>query len=118
VAALLPETEGRGAPRPALPAAAIEAPPDRIGKAKQKDAALAGLERWKARYPEAAKHLEPADILVDALRGRHRTWTRIRINLKNVPPGLRPAQEALDPDEKLEDDWIRPSKKSPPADTT
>jgi hypothetical protein len=55
---------------------------------------------------------------VDALRGRHRTWTRIRINLKNVPPGLRPAQEALDPDEKLEDDWIRPSKKSPPADTT
>jgi hypothetical protein len=89
-----------------------------IGKAKQKDAALAGLERWKARYPEAAKHLEPADILVDALRGRHRTWTRIRINLKNVPPGLRPAQEALDPDEKLEDDWIRPSKKSPPADTT
>jgi bifunctional non-homologous end joining protein LigD len=44
--------------------------------------------------------LEPADVLVDSMRGRSSTWTRIRINLQHVPAKLRPAQEALDPDEK------------------
>ena len=71
-----------------------------IGRAQRKEDALAGLERWKARYPEAAAHLEPADVLVDSMRGRSSTWTRIRVNLQHVPEGLRPAQEALDPDEK------------------
>jgi bifunctional non-homologous end joining protein LigD len=70
-----------------------------IGRAPRKDDALAGLERWKARHPEAAAHLEPADVLVDAMRGRFHTWTRIRVNLQHVPDALRPAQEALDPDE-------------------
>ena len=70
-----------------------------IGRAQKKDDALAGLERWKARHPEAAAHLEPADVLVDAMRGRFRTWTRIRVNLQHVPEALRPAQEALDPDD-------------------
>jgi DNA ligase D-like protein (predicted polymerase) len=73
-----------------------------IGRARRKEDALAGLERWKARHPEAAAHLEPADVLVDAMRGRFSTWTRIRVNLRHVPPELRPAQEALDPDE---DPW-------------
>ena len=72
-----------------------------IGRARHKDDALAGLERWKKRHPEAAAHLEPADILVDAMRGRYTTWTRIRVNLKNVPEKLRPPQEPLDPDEKI-----------------
>ena len=62
--------------------------------------ALEGLERWKARHPQAAAHLEPADVLVDAMRGRFTTWTRVRVNLRNVPAELRPAQEPLDPDEK------------------
>ena len=70
-----------------------------IGRAQKKEDALAGLERWKARHPEAAAHLEPADVLVDAMRGRFHTWTRIRVNLQHVPEALRPAQEALDPDE-------------------
>jgi bifunctional non-homologous end joining protein LigD len=70
-----------------------------IGRAQRKDAAMAGLERWRARHPEAAAHLAPADVLVDAMRGRFHTWTRIRINLQHVPVELRPAQEALDPDE-------------------
>ena len=65
---------------------------------EQKEDALAGLERWKARHPDAAAHLEPADVLVDAMRGRFRTWTRIRVNLQHVPEELRPPQEALDPD--------------------
>src|SRR5689334_7230426 len=71
-----------------------------IGRAQKKDDALAGLERWKQRHPEAAKHLEPADVLVDSMRGRFTTWTRIRVNLQHVPSDLRPPQEPLDPDEK------------------
>ena len=70
-----------------------------IGRAQKKDDALAGLERWKARHPDAAAHLAPADVLVDAMRGRFHTWTRIRLNLQHVPEALRPAQEGLDPDE-------------------
>ena len=71
-----------------------------IGRAQRKEDALAGLERWKERHPQAASHLEPADVLVDAMRGRFTTWTRIRVNLQHVPPDLRPVQEPLDPDEK------------------
>ncbi len=71
-----------------------------IARARRKEDALAGLERWKARHPDAAAHLEPADVLVDAMRGRSSTWTRIRINLQHVPADIRPAQEPLDPDEK------------------
>ena len=72
-----------------------------IGRAEKKDDALAGLERWRARHPEAAAHLQPADVLVDAMRGRFHTWTRIRVNLQHVPEELRPSQEALDPDEDV-----------------
>jgi DNA ligase D-like protein (predicted polymerase) len=71
-----------------------------IGRARDKTDALAGLERWKQRHPDAASHLEPADVLVDAMRGRFRTWTRIRVNLQHVPVDLRPAQEPLDPDDE------------------
>jgi DNA ligase D-like protein (predicted polymerase) len=72
-----------------------------IGRARHKEDALAGLERWKKRHPQAAEHLQPADVLVDAMRGRYTTWTRIRVNLQHVPEAVRPAQEALDPDEKI-----------------
>jgi bifunctional non-homologous end joining protein LigD len=71
-----------------------------IGRAQRKEDALAGLERWKERHPDAAAHLEPADVLVDAMRGRFTTWTRVRVNLQHVPVELRPVQESLDPDEK------------------
>ncbi len=77
-----------------------------IGRARSKEDALAGLERWKARHPEAAAQLEPADVLVDAMRGRFQTWTRIRVNLQHVPVDRRPPQEALDPNEDpLTEDW-------------
>jgi DNA ligase D-like protein (predicted polymerase) len=69
-----------------------------IARAAKKDDALAGLERWKARHPEAAAKLEPADVLIDAMRGRSTTWTRIRVNLEHVPEKERPEQEPLDPD--------------------
>jgi len=82
-----------------------------IGRAREKSDALAGLERWKARHPDAATHLTPADVLVDALRGRHRTWTRVRVNLQHVPADLRPTQEPLDPDENMGDEWTGVSKR-------
>jgi bifunctional non-homologous end joining protein LigD len=84
-----------------------------IGRAREKVDALAGLERWKGRHPEASAHLEPADILIDAMRGRFRTWTRVRVNLQHVPEELRPGQEPLDPDENI-NDWS--SYTGPPDD--
>jgi DNA ligase D-like protein (predicted polymerase) len=69
-----------------------------IARAKHKKDAMAGLERWRARHPDAARHLQPADTLVDAMRGRFTTWTRIRVNLQHVPEDARPPQEPLDPD--------------------
>ena len=71
-----------------------------IGRARKKEDALAGLERWKRRHPDAAAHLQPADVLVDSMRGRSSTWTRVRVNLEHVPEDARPPQEPLDPDEK------------------
>jgi bifunctional non-homologous end joining protein LigD len=76
-----------------------------IGRAREQTDAIAGFERWKARHPEAAAHLRPADVLVDRERGRYRTWTRVRINLRHVPEPLRPPQEALDPDEDPASEW-------------
>ena len=70
-----------------------------IGQSPDKEAALGGLERWRALHPEAASHLVADDVLVDRMRGRAYIWYRIRINLRNVPDALRPAQQALDPDD-------------------
>ena len=69
-----------------------------VANARHKDEALAGLERWKARHPQAAAHLEESDVLVDSMRGRSSTWTRIRVNLRHVPEEERPAEEPPDPD--------------------
>jgi bifunctional non-homologous end joining protein LigD len=69
-----------------------------IARSARKEDALQGLERWKTRHPAAVGHLLAADVLVDSMRGRSTTWTRIRVNLEHVPEALRPPQEAVDPD--------------------
>ncbi len=70
-----------------------------ISQAADKADALAGLDRWRARHPEAAAHVrDPEDVLTDAMRGRYKVWWRIRVNLRNVPEELRPAAEPPDPD--------------------
>lgn len=69
-----------------------------VARAKSKDEAMAGLDRWKQRHPDVWPLLAPADVLVDSMRGRSSTWTRIRLNLSNVPEGDRPPQEALEVD--------------------
>jgi DNA ligase D-like protein (predicted polymerase) len=76
-----------------------------VANSTKKDAALAGLERWKARHPEAASHLAVDDVLVDSMRGRSSTWTRIRVNLRNVPDAMRPPQETPDPDDDPTREW-------------
>jgi bifunctional non-homologous end joining protein LigD len=69
-----------------------------IARAATQAEAMEGLERWKRRHPEVESHLRPSDVLVDAMRGRSSTWTRIRVNLSNVPEADRPPQEALEVD--------------------
>lgn len=69
-----------------------------ISRAATKDEALEGLERWKQKHPVAAAALEPADVLVDGMRGRSSLWYRVRVNLIHVPETDRPPQEPLDPD--------------------
>jgi bifunctional non-homologous end joining protein LigD len=76
-----------------------------VANSTKKEDALAGLERWKASHPEAAKHLAVDDVLVDSMRGRSSTWTRIRVNLRNVPEKIRPAQETPDPDDDPTRAW-------------
>jgi len=69
-----------------------------VARAATKAEAMEGLDRWKQRHPQAWSLLEPADVLVDSMRGRSSTWTRIRLNLRNVPEAERPPQEALEVD--------------------
>jgi len=71
-----------------------------VAKSPSREAALAGLERWKARHPAAAAILSADDVLVDSMRGRSSTWTRIRVNLRHVPKALRPPAEPPDPDDE------------------
>jgi bifunctional non-homologous end joining protein LigD len=44
-------------------------------------------------------------VLVDAMRGRSSTWTRVRVNLRHVPEAERPPQETPDPDEDPTRAW-------------
>lgn len=76
-----------------------------VAKSPDKDAALRGLDRWKGRHPQAAEHLAISDVLVDAMRGRSSTWTRIRVNLRNVPEADRPPPEPPDPDDDPTQEW-------------
>jgi DNA ligase D-like protein (predicted polymerase) len=82
-----------------------------VANSPHKEAALAGLERWKAKHPRAAGHLAVDDVLVDSMRGRSSTWTRIRVNLRHVPEALRPAQETPDPDEDPTREWRERSRR-------
>ncbi|OBK32316.1 DNA polymerase domain-containing protein [Mycobacterium sp. 1245111.1] len=66
-----------------------------IARTKTKDEAMAALDTWRERHPAAAERLEPADVLVDGMRGPSSIWYRIRINLQHVPDGERPPQEEL-----------------------
>jgi DNA ligase D-like protein (predicted polymerase) len=97
-------------PRTKMPLIVVANSPD-------KNAALAGLEKWKAKHADVASRLAVDDVLVDSMRGRSSTWTRIRVNLRHVPEALRPPQETPDPDDDPTREWrtMRASKKQPEA---
>ena len=82
-----------------------------VANSPDKKAALDGLERWKKKYSKVAKLLAVDDVLVDSMRGRSSTWTRIRVNLRNVPEKLRPAQETPDPDDDPTREWREAHRK-------
>jgi DNA ligase D-like protein (predicted polymerase) len=103
-------SRARGAPKPPR----TKMPLLVVANSPSKDAALAGLERWKQKHPDAAAHLAVDDVLVDSMRGRSSTWTRIRVNLRHVPDALRPPQETPDPDDDPTLAWREMRKKLKP----
>jgi bifunctional non-homologous end joining protein LigD len=95
-------------PRTKMPLVVVANSPDR-------QAALAGLERWKSKHPDAAGLLAVDDVLVDSMRGRSSTWTRIRVNLRHVPEQMRPPQETPDPDDDPTREWREGRQRRSPA---
>jgi DNA ligase D-like protein (predicted polymerase) len=83
-----------------------------IANSPSREEALAGADRWKAKHPEAAALLAVDDVLVDSMRGRSSTWTRVRVNLRNVPEEIRPLQETPDPDDDPTREWRSARKRS------
>ena len=92
------KTAAKKTPRTKMPLVVVANSPN-------KEAALAGLERWKARHAAVAELLAVDDVLVDSMRGTSSTWTRIRVNLRHVPEEMRPAQETPDPDDDPTREW-------------
>jgi bifunctional non-homologous end joining protein LigD len=92
------KSAAKKAPRTKMPLIVVANSPD-------KDAALAGLERWKSKNAQVAALLAVDDVLVDSMRGTSSTWTRIRVNLRHVPEEQRPAQETPDPDDDPTREW-------------
>jgi bifunctional non-homologous end joining protein LigD len=82
-----------------------------VANSPDKAAALEGLERWKKKHAQIASLLAVDDILIDSMRGRSSTWTRIRVNLRHVPEALRPPQETPDPDDDPTREWRERWKK-------
>jgi hypothetical protein len=91
--------------RSAAPKTRTKMPLVVVANSPDKAAALAGLERWKSKHAEAAKYLAVDDVLIDSMRGRSSTWTRIRVNLRHVPEDMRLQQETPDPDDDPTREW-------------
>ena len=92
-----------------------------VARATKKDEALQQLEAWKHENPKVAALLEPADVLVDSMRGRSSTWTRVRINLQHVPEPERPEAPKLPPipnpwANANPEEWHRKSRKARTAE--
>ncbi len=104
----------RVAPSRAKPATRSKMPLIVVANSPDKEAALAGLERWKSKHAAAAALLAIDDVLIDSMRGRSSTWTRIRVNLRHVPESMRPDQETPDPDDDPTREWrnLRAAKRA------
>jgi bifunctional non-homologous end joining protein LigD len=112
-------SRAKSAPRPSIEKkprsqARTKMPLIVVANSPDKEAALAGLERWKSKHALVAALLAVDDVLIDSMRGRSSTWTRIRVNLRHVPAEMRPAQETPDPDDDPTREWrnMRAAKRS------
>jgi len=111
-------SRAKGAAKPAARAPRVKMPLITIANSPSKDAALAGLDRWRMKHAAVSDLLAVDDVLVDSMRGRSSTWTRIRVNLRHVPEEQRPAQETPDPDDDPTREWrehMATSKAAAPA---
>ncbi|HSB09532.1 MAG TPA: DNA polymerase domain-containing protein [Blastocatellia bacterium] len=104
-AARVPPSRARATPKPTTKKRRTKAPLLVIANSPKKDAAIEGLKRWKKKHPDVSALLAVDDVLIDSMRGRSSTWTRIRVNLRNVPEALRPPQETPDPDDDPTREW-------------
>jgi hypothetical protein len=112
------KSAARSKVKPVARSSRIKMPLIVIANSPNKEAALGGLERWKSAHPQVAELLAVDDVLVDSMRGRSSTWTRIRVNLRHVPEELRPSQETPDPDDDPTREWrsMRAQKQDPERD--
>jgi bifunctional non-homologous end joining protein LigD len=98
-------SSARSAAKKAAAKPRVKMPLITVANSPDKAAALAGLDRWKAKHANIAGLLAVDDVLVDSMRGRSSTWTRIRINLRHVPEERRPPQETPEPDDDPTRGW-------------
>jgi DNA ligase D-like protein (predicted polymerase) len=110
-ARVTPSRAKSAAKKPAIKKPRVKMPLITVANSPDKAAALAGLERWKAKHADIASLLAVDDVLVDSMRGRSSTWTRIRINLRRVPEEQRPLQETPEPDDDPTREWRERWKK-------
>jgi hypothetical protein len=110
-ARVMPSRASSAAKKTAIKKPRAKMPLITVANSPDKAAALAGLERWKAKHADIASLLAVDDVLVDSMRGRSSTWTRIRINLRHVPEEQRPPQETPEPDDDPTREWRGRSKK-------
>jgi DNA ligase D-like protein (predicted polymerase) len=110
-ARVMPSRAKSSAKKAATKKSRVKMPLITVANSPDKAAALAGLERWRTKHSDIADLLAVDDVLVDSMRGRSSTWTRIRINLRHVPEERRPAQETPDPDDDPTREWRERWKK-------
>ena len=110
-ARVMPSRAKSAAKKTAIKQPRVKMPLITVANSPDKAAALAGLERWKAKHADIASLLAVDDVLVDSMRGRSSTWTRIRINLRHVPEEQRPPQETPEPDDDPTRAWRERWKK-------
>jgi len=108
---VMPSRAKSAAKKTAIKKQRVKMPLITVANSPDKAAALAGLERWKAKHADIASLLAVDDVLVDSMRGRSSTWTRIRINLRHVPEQQRPPQETPEPDDDPTREWRERWKK-------
>jgi bifunctional non-homologous end joining protein LigD len=102
---VMPSRAKSAAKKAAIKKPRVKMPLITVANSRDKAAAIAGLERWKTKHADIASLLAVDDVLVDSMRGKSSTWTRIRINLRHIPEEQRPPQGTPEPDDDPTREW-------------